>query len=155
MGVFEIDSVQEFSRSDRVIERWLFRLRSAGRYYRIDVRREDGAQGVRTCFPDFPDDWASLLDTQLDAMPPLEKLRSDLQNGRTPNLDEATQRAWSECEDPMTMLILLRALGHEREVARLADALPPMPSGGLTIPLGWKRDAARVVRETFPRLTRR
>lgn len=153
MGVFEIDSLREAG-SEGVVERWLFRLRSAGRYRRIDVRRDDGGDAVRRCFPDFPDDWASLLEDRLAAMDPLDRLRSDLENKRPARIDEATERAWAACNDPMQLLCLLRWLGHEGAASQLVDALPERPRDGLVVSPAWMREAAAVVRARFPRVPR-
>jgi hypothetical protein len=154
MGVFAVDSRREQSH-EGVCVRWLFRLRSAGRFYRIDVGRGDGGDAMRRCFPDFPGDWRARLAAELDAMPPLDRLRSDLSNGREPRIDDATERAWDACDDPMMMLVLLRLLGHAAAAARLVDALPEMPREGLLIPPDWMRRAAARIRTEFPRLTHR
>lgn len=151
MGVFEIDSLRE-SRRGGVVEHWLFRLLSAGRYRRIDVGPEDGGDAVRRCFPDFPDDWGAALDARLAVMEPLDRLRSDLENGRPPRIDEATERAWAVCKDPMQMLVLLRTLGHASAASQLVDALPELPRDGLVVSAEWMRRAAAVVRARFPRI---
>jgi hypothetical protein len=153
MGVFAVDSLRE-QRQEGVGVHWLFRLRSAGRFYRVDVGRGDGGDAVRQSFPDFPDDWGARLAAELDAMPPLDRLRCDLGNGREPRIDEATEQAWAECNDPMTMLVLLRQLGHAAAAARLVDALPELPRESLVIPAGWQRQAAARIRAEFPRLAR-
>lgn len=144
---FEVDTVTEYGTAP-AITRWLFRLRSAGRYYRIDVKREDGADGVRRCFPDFPDDWTPLLGEGV-ARDPLGRLRWELRAGLTPTVDrDAAQAAWASCEEPFVLLDCLVALGHGEGL----DALFPSRDGhGAAADLRFRQQLLAAIRARFPR----
>lgn len=134
---------------DGLVARWLFRLRHAGRFYRIDVRREDGAEGVRRCFPDFPDDWPSSRSAQRDEMSPLDRLLSDLRNGDPISVprDDA-QRAWERHDVVFTMLEIIRLSGHP-----MPDVPPSSgKGGGMAEYEAVKRRTLDAIRAAYPRV---
>lgn len=148
IGVFETAEVSTWEKGG-VVQRWLFRLRHAERFYRIDVRREDGAGGVRRSFPDFPDDWSSALSARLDEMSPLDRLLADLRSGRPIAVDrEAAQRAWERCAEPFTMVQILRLL--RLPIPDLSE--PARKSGSIADYEAGKRRMVAALRAAHPRL---
>jgi hypothetical protein len=150
VGVFETAEVSIWEKHGAV-ERWLFRLRYAGRFYRVDVHRADGAEGVRRCFPDFPDDWSSALEAQLAAKSPLDRLVSDLRNRRPISVDRATaQRAWEQHrDDPSTMLVILHLLGQSMPDL---PAKPNLHTHSVAAYHAGRRRSFRAVLAAYPRI---
>lgn len=148
LGLFGIDGSRTWENPAGVVTRWLFRLQFEERYYRIDVTRDAGADAVRACFADFPDDWLGCLAARLATLEPLERLLNDVQNGREFTINAAMQAAWRWCEQPFLMIQLLRALGHRRVLV----GMPAPDSGGSADVERTNRTMARSLRRLVPEL---
>ena len=172
IGLFGIEEVSEWTAPQtRTVSRWLFRLqRPDGTYVRVDVKREDGPDGLRAILPAIPplEAWRRALDADYARRDPLDQYLLDMKLRGRPSPgwterwgvgDAGLAAAWDASLDGPAMRELMHRLRREPEHAaaqRAFELVEPWPgrSAGRRSPEGWfevwKVRLAAAIRRAVP-----
>lgn len=141
IGLYRIDSVQTWDGPGGPT-RWLVPMKTPeGRWVRVDVTREGGAEAVRAALPEIArhDQWAGAFDAERSTRDPIEVLVADLKRlGRADPrwaAEHSLTRVWRTTTKSLAMRELLEVLGRHDLRERAQEAIgriprPPRPSRG-------------------------